>query len=128
MKLTRVTVPVVTIADGSATAYSPALNGNLRSITYTKPAEGGFAAGVDFTITTEKTKITIWTEVNVNASAAKLPHIAVHDNAGTAIEYSAGVPVCAPIPICDERVKIVIADGGDGGIGTFDIVIEGVAY
>lgn len=62
----RFEVAVTTIADGSATAYTPNFTGKLSQIRYVKT---DYAAGVDFTITSEATGETIWTQADVNASA-----------------------------------------------------------
>ncbi|NCC68534.1 MAG: hypothetical protein EOM14_10160 [Clostridia bacterium] len=119
---------MVTDAEGDAVAYTSALNGNIRSVTYVKPAEGGFADGVDFTIVTNTTAVTVWTESDVNASKVVLPQIAASSNVGVAISYAENFPIYVPIGVCDEQIKITVANGGDAGNGTFIFVVEGVAY
>jgi len=71
----RFEVAVTTIADGSATAYTPNFTGKLSQIRYVKT---DYAAGVDFTITSEATGETIWTQADVNASATVAPRQATH--------------------------------------------------
>lgn len=118
----RFTVAVTTASDGSATAYSPYLSGYLHQILYVKD---DFTDGVDFTITAEATGETIWTESNVNASAVKAPRQATHSTAGVAALYAAGgTAVGAPIALGRDRVKIVIASGGNATSGTFNIVVD----
>lgn len=118
----RFTVPVTTIADGSATAYSPDITGKIVQIAYVKT---DFAAGVDFTITAETTGETIWTQVDVNATVTVAPRQAVHSTAGVAALYAAGgSAVLEPICVASERIKIVIAQGGDTKTGTFHIIVE----
>lgn len=117
----RHTVSVTTASDGSATAYSPVVTGLLSQIRYVKT---DFTDGVDFTITTEATGETLWTELNVNASATKAPRQPTHGTDGVASLYAAGgVAVQAPIALANDRVKIVIASGGATKIGTFHIVL-----
>ena len=114
-------VSITTAADGSATAYSPVVTGVLSQIRYVKT---DFTDGVDFTITAEATGETLWTELNVNASATKAPRQPVHGTDGVASLYAAGgTAVQAPIALANDRVKIVIAAGGATKIGAFHIVL-----
>ena len=54
MRLTRISVAVVTDESGAAVVYTPALNGMVRSVRYIKPAEGGLDGGSDIDIETDK--------------------------------------------------------------------------
>lgn len=118
----RHTVTVTTAADGSATAYSPVVTGKLSQIRYVKT---DFAIGVDFTITSEATGETLWTEANVDASATRAPRQATHGTDGVAALYAAaGTAVNDKIALAKDRVKIVIANGGNAAIGTFHIIME----
>lgn len=115
-------IVVTTAADGSATAYSPVVTGKLSSIRYVNT---NFAAGVDFTITSEATGQSLWTELNVNADATKAPRQATHDTAGVAALYAAaGTAVLDKIALANDRIKIVIAQGGNVTSGTFHITME----
>lgn len=121
----RFVVTVTTIADGSATAYSPHLTGKISQIRYVKDGTTPFATGVDFTITAEATGETIWSQLNVDASVTVAPRQPVHSTAGVAALYAAGgTAIQEPIGLANDRVKIVIANGGDTKIGVFHIVIE----
>ena len=120
--VTRHVVAVTTAADGSATAYSPVTTGTISAIHYVKT---DFANGVDFTITAEATGETIWTETNVDATASRAPRQATHSTAGVAALYAGGgSAVLAPISIASDRVKIVIASGGNAKTGTFHVVLS----
>ena len=122
MTVRRFTVPVTTIADGSATEYSPYLSGHLESIQYVKD---DFTDGVDFTITAEATGETLWTESDVNAAVIKHPRAATHSTAGVAALYAAGgTAVNDKLAMSRDRVKIVIASGGNVTSGTFVITIS----
>lgn len=117
----RLTVSVTTAANGSATAYSEPVDGFLSQIRYVKT---DFANGVDFTITAEATGETLWAENNVDASATRAPRQATHDTAGVASLYAVGgEPVEAPIALARDRIKIVIASGGDTKTGTFHFLV-----
>lgn len=119
-------VTVTTAADGSATAYSPrGVNGKVHQIEYVKHGVTPFADGVDFTITGEATGVNLWTESNVNASAVRAPRQPLHSQAGVAALYAAGgTAVQEPVALANDRVKIVIASGGDTKIGTFHILVD----
>ena len=117
----RQTVSVTTDSNGDATSYTTRIqHGTIHSITYTKT---DFAAGVDFTITVDGTGEGVWTESDVNATKTVAPRLATHDLAGTASVYeAANEPVEDDIVIVDDRVKIVVANGGDTKTGTFNVV------
>lgn len=115
-------VAITTEADGSATAYTPYCSGAVSSIRY---AKGDFADGADFTITADATGETIWSESDVNASKACYPRAGVHSTAGVAALYAAGgTAVTDRIRLSRDRVKIVIAQGGNAKTGTFHVVVE----
>lgn len=123
MKLTRVSVAVVTDESGDAVFYTPALNGMIRSVRYVKPDSGGLDAGSDIDIVTDKGAVVVWDKDNLDASKVIYPMVQAQDNTGTDVAGS-----YAPIPVCDERIKITVANGGDELAGTFEFTIEGVAY
>ena len=122
MAIRRFVVSVTTASDGSATYYTPYLSGFIHSIEYLKT---NFTDGVDFTITAEATGETIWTEANVNAAKVCLPRAATHSTAGVASLYaSAGTAVNDRIALGRDRVKIVIASGGNATTGAFHVIVE----
>ena len=119
----RHTIEVATNAGGAATEYSEPLKGELINIIYEKT---DFANGVDFTITGETTGLGLWTEENVDADKTVSPRQPLHDQEGNALLYAAaGEPVSGPIYLAGERVKIVIANGGNVKSGTFHVIIAG---
>lgn len=123
MAARRFVVPVTVDASGDATAYSPILSGDLISIRYVKDT---FANGVDFTITAEDAGETLWAEENVNASATRYPRAATASTAGAASLYAdAGTAVNDKISLSQDRVKIVVASGGNATAGTFHITVDG---
>ena len=109
------TVPVTTDSGGNATVYTPSVTGKIQQIVYTKDT---FANGVDFTITLEDTDQNLWTESNVNASKTVNPLTAADLESG-----SASVLTEVGIFAAFERVKIVIAQGGDTLAGSFQIIV-----
>lgn len=124
MHAERHQVDIVTASDGSATGFTPALTGRIVSITYTKHGTTPFANGVDFAITAENTGEAIWTGTDVNATTTVAPRQATHSTAGAASLYAAGgTAVTDHIVVAKDRVKIVIAQGGDTKNGTFHVVV-----
>ena len=119
----RLVVEVTVDASGDATTYSPAIQfGLLQQIHYVKD---DFANGVDFVITSEATGQILWDEDNVNASATRAPRQATHDTVGVASLYAAGgEPVEDKIALANDRIKIVIAQGGVSTSGTFHFVLS----
>jgi len=127
MYVRKFTVPVTTDGSGDATAFTALdgrgnadqINGRVVSIAYTKT---DFATGVDFTITDETTGQTIWTEANVDASKTVAPRQATHSTAGVASLYAAaGTAVQGDVFVANERIKIVVANGGVTKTGSFVI-------
>mgnify|MGYP003439786548 CR=1 FL=1 len=122
MAIRKFTVSLTTDASGDVTAYTPYLSGLVQQVIYTKT---DFADGVDFTITVEGTGETVWTESNVNAAVAKLPRAATHSTAGVALLYAAGgAAVADQIAIGRDRIKCVIAQGGNAKTGTLTFLIN----
>ena len=122
MALRRFNVAVTTASDGTATAYTPYLSGYGHQLQYVKT---DFADGVDFTITAEATGETIWAESNVNAAAIRAPRQATHSTAGVAALYaSGGTAVNDRLAVSRDRIKIVIAQGGNVKTGAFNILID----
>ncbi len=122
MAIRRFVVTATTDGSGDCTAYSPHLSGYVHSIQYVKT---DYTDGVDFTITSETTVQTLWTESNVNAAVVKAPRQATHSTAGVAALYaSAGTAVNDRVALSRERVKIVIAQGGATKTGAFHITVD----
>jgi len=118
----RITVPIVTAADGTATVFSPRLSGKVHSIRYQKI---DFTDGVDFAVTAEATGENIWTELNVNASATRVPRQATHGTDGSAALYATGgTAVQTLVALGNDRIKVVITQGGNAKTGTLHFLID----
>jgi len=114
----RHTVAVTTATSGTTTGYTPVVTGRVAAIAYTKPTGTPFASTVDFTITTENSAQTVWTQANQNASATKHPVAAASLPSGAASTLTE-----VPIYAANERVKIGITNGGAAKTGTFTVLI-----
>jgi len=121
----RLNIQVTTDNTGAATAYMPRTTGKVHSITYLKDATNAYADGVDFTITAELTGESIWAESNVNATAARYPRAPTHSQAGAAALYAAGgTGVLDKVAIANDRIKIVVAQGGSAKVGRFIALLD----
>jgi len=117
-------VPVVTNAAGDATGYTPVVTGRIIAISYIKHGTTPYADTVDFTITSETSGQAVWAELNVVASKVAAPRQATHDTVGAAALYAAaGAAVRDHIAVAQERVKIIVAQGGDTKTGTFAVIV-----
>lgn len=117
----RLSVTVTTDGDGAATAYTEAVTGKLSQCRYVKT---DFADGVGFTITSNVTGETLWTQAAVNASATVAPRQATHSTAGVAATLDGTRAALDKIALANDSIKIVIASGGATKTGTFHFVIE----
>jgi hypothetical protein len=115
------TVAITTAGGGTATGYTPVVSGRIAAVIYTKT---DFANGVDFTITSEGTGQTIWTESDVNASKTVAPRQASHTTVGVAATYDGTRAALVPVVVANERVKIAIAQGGATKTGSFVVIVE----
>ncbi len=121
----RIKVTVTTAADGTVTAYSPRLTGKIHQIEYVKDGSNPYANGVDFAITGEATGVNLWTQSDVNASAIVAPRQPTHSQAGAAALYAAGgTAVQDKIALARDRVKFVLAQGGNAKVGAFHLLVE----
>ena len=126
MYLTRHRISVTTDGDGDGTGYSdtPA-NGEVKQIVYTKDATTPYADTVDFDVTAETSGAILLAEDNVTATAQRAPMQATHLNSsGAAALYaSGGTAVLAPVVIANERIKVVVANGGGTKTGVFEYTL-----
>ena len=118
----RLTVTVPTNGSGAATVYSDPIDyGLVSQIRYLKV---DYDNGSTFTITSEATGETIWTESGVNASATRAPRQATHGTDGAASLFAGGgAAVQDKIALVNDRIKIVIASGGATKTATFIFVL-----
>jgi hypothetical protein len=126
MKVERFSVSVTTAADGSATAYSPTITGAISSIAYVADGTNPYAATVDFAITVEATGQGLWTQSNISASGTRAPRQQTHGQDGTDRFYTgSNVSHAVQDLIClaNDRVQIVLAQGGDTKTGRFIITV-----
>lgn len=112
----RYTVSITTASDGSATATTENVRGEIVSIQYVK---NNFTDGVDVTVTGKQTGLAIWTGTNVNASVTVYPVASTVIQAGTASTLTE-----VPIAVVNEPIQFVIAAGGNATTGTFYVIVK----
>jgi hypothetical protein len=120
----RYKVSVTTAADGSATAYTPRLSGLLYAVHYVPDGTTPYDNTVDMTITSEATGQSLASRTNVSAAFVANPRVATSDAAGTAALFAAGgTAVQDRIALANDRVKIVLAQGGNAKTGVFHVLV-----
>jgi hypothetical protein len=123
MQVERFILTPTTDASGNATVYTPNTTGRVLGIAWVKPGSGGIT-GATFTITAEATGEAILTASSVSASASYYPRVPTVSTANAAALYAAaGTAVNDHLYISNDRVKIVVASGGNTLTGTFHILI-----
>lgn len=120
MQVVEWPVTLTTDASGNVTGYVGPTNGRIIEVRYDKV---DYADGVDITITGETSGKPIWAEENVNAAKTVRPRQVTHTPEGEEVAYQALWLVYDYIVIEAERVKIVIASGGDTKSGTFTVMV-----
>ena len=128
MHVERHALVVTTAAGGGATVFSSRpVRGEVLQIRYVPDGTSPLATGADVDITGDVSGVVVLNQDNIGTSAfTKAPRQPTHDEAGVASLYAAaGEPVEAPMVLADERIKLVVANGGDTKIGTFHVYVAG---
>ena len=118
----RARVTIETDADGNGIGYIGKIgNGYIQAIRYVKD---DYDNGVGIVVTGETSGIEILTLAAMNATVTEFPRGSASKQAdGTDAEYANNYPVKVPIPIANERIKIVVSAGGDTTSGLFYVWI-----
>ena len=120
MFVTKHVVDITTAADGTASGYTPPVNGRILQIQYVKDDTTPYDNMVDFTIIAEDSATPILSKSDNTASTLFVPRQATQSTAGVAALYAAaGTAVNDYVFIAGERVKITLAQGGNAKIGRF---------
>lgn len=112
---------IVTATGGAATVYlthgeNRKPNGSLILLKYTP---GTIATGATLTITGETSAIPIMVKANAGTSTV-FYYPRAFPNA--AADGAAGTVATELIPIKDERIKVVVAAGGDDKVGSIEAI------
>lgn len=120
----RFSKAVTTDASGNADELITVTAGKINAIYYVKHGSTPYDNGVDFTLTLNALGETVWAESNVNASTIRRPRVVTHKTDGVAILDGSGNENREPIAIASDKVRVVIANGGNAKVGTFYVFIE----
>jgi hypothetical protein len=114
---------ITTAADGSATGYTPIASGKVLAVQYVKT---NYVDGMDVAVTVESTSEPVLTLTDCNAAVMKYPRVGIQDEAGAdALFAAAGTKQREAVCIANDRLKVVIAQGGDTKTGKFRFLIGG---
>lgn len=124
MAVRRFVVPITTATGGGATDYVPrigTLSGRVASVQYIPGAgAAALASTADFTITSELTGESIWAEANLTAAKTVRPWRPVTSTSGITATNAA---LTEGVYLKNDRVKVVIAQGGNTKQGTFRVTV-----
>ncbi len=125
MYVERHEIAIQTSAGGAFTGYTPVVTGEVVQYSYVPDGTAPLDTGADLDITGERSGAVISNQDNIGVAAfTKAPRQASHGVDGTAALYAAGgTGVLVPIVVAQERLKVVIAAGGDTKKGTLHIFV-----
>lgn len=117
--LYKTSTAIDTDSSGAATVYlGSRIRGRLVAIKY---APGTLDTGADLTITGETSGIPIMTKSNAGTSDAFFYPRAIPNKVA---DGSAFTDVPEMIPLVNERIKVVVAQGGNTKSGTIEATID----
>ena len=117
----RFTVAITTDASGDFTGHTAIANGLVQAVRF---IDTDLDDTADITVTCGASGQAIVTLTNQAATASFQPRGATHSTAGAALLYAAGgTAVSDLIPVADETIKVVVAQGGNAKTGTIHIYV-----
>ena len=115
--LSKVTATITTDASGDATVYlGSRLRGRVHAIKYTA---GTLDSGTDLVITGETTGVAILTD---SPATTEWYYPRAFPNAVTT--GAAGTIAAEDVHVLNERIKVVVAQGGNVGVGSIEAYID----
>lgn len=115
---------ITTSAGGAFTGYiGDTLRGYLVALIYAPGGDSGLDTGADLTITCNTTGIPILTKFNLGTGTSYLFPAArgtISDNATGGL----GTAPFAQIPLMREKIKVVVAQGGNAKTGTIQAIYD----
>jgi hypothetical protein len=115
--ISKVTATITTASDGSATVYlGSRLRGRVHAIKY---IAGTLDSGTDLVITGETTGVAILTD---SPAASEWYYPRAFPNKVT--DGDAGTVPSEDVHVLNERIKVVVAQGGDTLTGTIEAFID----
>jgi hypothetical protein len=134
----RESVSITTSTGGAATVYLPSstgsdlspLTGSIINLQYVHSGSTAteLSTAGDVTVTAEATGQAIYSTTEIGGASLTLaPRQPTHGLTGTQLTYgttvATGLP-SVPIVLANDRVKIVVANGGSAKVGSFRITVQ----
>jgi len=114
--INRYTVPIVTDAAGAATVYlGRRITGPVKTIKY---EPGDIATGADLVVTGETTAMPVLTKANAGTSTVFYHPRAVSNQVA---DGAASAITEVEVHLCQEQLKVVVAQGGDTKTGAITV-------
>ena len=115
-------IAIATDGSGAATVFSEAFDGRILAIRVTR---GTMTSGaVDITVTVDGSAQAVLTITNLAADTWYYPRVPVQDEAGANALFAAGGTSQRDyVPVANDRLKFVIAQGGASKAGTADVIV-----
>ena len=112
-------VTLLANSSGAQTTYTAdVINSNLLAVVF---AKGTLATAVKIVVTGDKSGVSIFDKTSI-ASGTYYPRGAAHSTALAAMVFESTDPVPVLIPLANEKIKIVVSAGGNGGAGTLKFI------
>lgn len=113
------TATITTATGGAATVYlGHVIRGRVVAIKY---APGDIATGADLAITGETSAVAVLTKANAGTSTVWYYPLAA---ANKVADGAASTLTEVPVWLFKERMKVAVADGGDGKVGTITLWVD----
>lgn len=125
MFVQRFTITAAVNASGDATAYTTdPITGRIINIIYVPDGSNPYDNTADFVFTGDITGVAVLTKTNVSGAFTSAPRQATHGTDGAASLYAAaGTAVNDHIYLANERLKLVVAQGGNAKTGSFIVIV-----
>lgn len=126
MSITSLKVEITTDAAGAATVYTMPAKGFIEHLRYTPDGSVPLDTSADLTITGDSSGVAIATLSDIGTSAfTRAIRQATHGADGAAALYAAGgAGVLDKIALAGERIKIIVAQGGNAKKGVLEFVVS----
>ena len=119
MWVTQHTITITTDGDGAATVYSDvAAKGCVRAVIF----DVGTLETPTVTVTGSLTGIAVFTKAAMD-SGQTFPHATAHSTALADLTFDGTYKIPVPIPLANEKIKVVVAGGGDKKTGTLTVLV-----
>ena len=122
--ISRESMTLVTDGSSNSTQFSSGVySGFIHAIRYATGTASNIATVATLTITPELSGLDILADTNTSVSHTAYPRCTINTTGGVALGLSSGQ--FDRVPLGQERVKVVVSQGGATKNGTLILMIEG---